>query len=155
MERIDSVRPSWDSYFLQVAKLIATRSTCRAFPVGAVIVKDKQIISSGYNGSPSGTSHCTTQGNCYPGVDSCDKSSLPSRAIHAETNAIAQAAKHGIPTAGSSIYVTLQPCLSCLKLLIASGVTTVYYEKTFDCKGGDVYNMFVDEDLIKLIQLKE
>ncbi|ERT07204.1 cytidine and deoxycytidylate deaminase zinc-binding region family protein [Lyngbya aestuarii BL J] len=149
------LRPSWDEYFLMLAKLAATRSTCLAFPVGAVIVKDRQIVATGYNGSPSGSVHCTTQGYCYPGLSSCDaSSSLPSRAVHAEANAIAQAAKHGISCAGSSIYVTLEPCVSCLKLVISAGIKEVYYETTFN-KGEKamVRDLFVSEDLVKLKQI--
>ncbi|MCA2552699.1 MAG: dCMP deaminase family protein [Microcystis sp. M04BS1] len=126
-------RPTWDEYFLMIAKLAATRSTCLAFPVGAVIVKDRQVLATGYNGSPSGTVHCTAQGFCYPGLRTCRESGeIPSRAIHAEANAIAQAAKHGISTQGASIYVTLEPCISCLKLIISSGIKEVFYEADFN-----------------------
>jgi dCMP deaminase len=126
-------RPTWDEYFLMIAKLAATRSTCLAFPVGAVIVKDRQVLATGYNGSPSGTLHCTAQGFCYPGLGTCRESGeFPSRAIHAEANAIAQAAKHGISTHGASIYITLEPCLSCLKLIISSGIKEVFYETEFN-----------------------
>lgn len=148
-------RPTWDEYFLMLAKLAATRSTCLAFPVGAVIVKNKQVVASGYNGSPSGSAHCTTQGYCYPGLSSCDASkTLPSRAVHAEANAIAQAAKHGISTEGASIYVTLEPCLSCLKLIISAGIKEVFYETSFN--GGDkalVRDSFIDEGLFTLKQI--
>ncbi|KMW70458.1 MAG: dCMP deaminase family protein [Limnoraphis robusta] len=149
------LRPTWDEYFLMLAKLAATRSTCLAFPVGAVIVKDRQVVATGYNGSPSGSVHCTTQGFCYPGLSSCDaSSSLPSRAVHAEANAIAQAAKHGISCGGASIYVTLEPCLSCLKLVISAGIKEVYYETSFN-KGEKamVRDLFVSEDLVKLKQI--
>ncbi len=148
-------RPTWDEYFLMMAKLAATRSTCLAFPVGAVIVKDKQILATGYNGSPSGSVHCTSQGFCYPGLSSCDASKvLPSRAVHAEANAIAQAAKHGISTAGSSIYVTLEPCISCLKLVISAGIKEVFYETVFN--GGEkaaLRDMFVSDGLVTLKQI--
>jgi dCMP deaminase len=128
-----SSRPTWDEYFMMLAKLTATRSTCLAFPVGAVIVKDRQVLATGYNGSPSGSPHCTTQGFCYPELSACNASSiLPSRSIHAEANAIAQAAKHGISTHQASIYVTLEPCLACLKLIIAAGIRDVYYETAFN-----------------------
>jgi dCMP deaminase len=150
MANLEENRPSWDEYFLMMAKLAATRSTCLAFPVGAVIVKNRQVLATGYNGSPSGSVHCTTQGFCYPGLTSCDSSSsLPSRAVHAEANAIAQAAKHGISTQGASIYITLEPCLSCLKLVISAGITEVYYETDFN--SGDkvlVRDSFVDEGLV-------
>jgi dCMP deaminase len=152
----DEQRPTWDEYFLMLAKLAATRSTCLAFPVGAVIVKNKQVVATGYNGSPSGSAHCTTQGYCYPGLSSCDASkTLPSRAVHAEANAIAQAAKHGISTEGASIYVTLEPCLSCLKLIISAGIKEIFYETPFN--GGEkalVRDSFVNEGLVILKQVK-
>jgi dCMP deaminase len=156
MGNLEAQRPSWDEYFLMIAKLAATRSTCLAFPVGAVIVKDRQVLATGYNGSPSGSVHCTTQGFCYPGLSSCDaSSSLPSRAVHAEANAIAQAAKHGIATQGASIYVTLEPCLSCLKLVISAGIREVYYETAFN--SGDrqlVRDAFVADGLVTLKQIQ-
>lgn len=152
-------RPTWDEYFLMLAKLAATRSTCLAFPVGAVIVKNKQVVATGYNGSPSGSAHCTTQGYCYPGLSSCDASKiLPSRAVHAEANAIAQAAKYGISTVGASIYVTLEPCLSCLKLIISAGIKEVFYETSFNSgEKALVRDSFIKEGLvtIKQVQLSE
>lgn len=148
-------RPSWDEYFLMLAKLAATRSTCLAFPVGAVIVKNKQLLATGYNGSPAGSAHCTEQGYCYPGLSSCDASkTMPSRAVHAEANAIAQAAKHGISTDGASIYVTLEPCLSCLKLVISAGIREVFYETPFN--SGEsllVRDSFIKESLVDLKQI--
>ncbi len=150
-----SQRPTWDEYFLMLAKLAATRSTCLAFPVGAVIVKNKQVVATGYNGSPSGSAHCTTQGYCYPGLSSCDASkAMPSRAVHAEANAIAQAAKHGISTDGASIYVTLEPCLSCLKLIISAGIYEVFYETPFN--SGEnilVRDSFIQDGLVTLKQI--
>ena len=149
-------RPTWDEYFLMLAKLAATRSTCLAFPVGAVIVKNKQIVATGYNGSPSGSAHCSAQGYCYPGLSSCDASkTLPSRAVHAEANAIAQAAKHGISTSGASIYVTLEPCLSCLKLIISAGIKEVFYETSFNSgEKALVRDFFIDEGLVTLKQVQ-
>ena len=149
-------RPSWDEYFLMIAKLAATRSTCLVFPVGAVIVKNKQVLATGYNGPPSGSSHCTTQGFCYPELSSCDASkALPSRAVHAEANAIAQAAKHGISTNGAVIYVTLEPCIYCLKLIISAGIKEVFYENTFNSGGkAGLRDMFIKEGLVTLKQIK-
>jgi dCMP deaminase len=149
-------RPTWDEYFLMLAKLAATRSTCLAFPVGAVIVKNKQVVATGYNGSPSGSAHCTTQGYCYPGLTSCDASkTLPSRAVHAEANAIAQAAKYGISTEGASIYVTLEPCLSCLKLIISAGIKEVFYETSFNSgEKALVRDSFIKEGLVKINQVQ-
>ena len=148
-------RPNWDEYFMMMAKLAATRSTCLAFPVGAVIVKDRQVLATGYNGSPSGSVHCTTQGYCYPGLSRCDVSStLPSRAIHAEANAIAQAAKHGITCQGASIYVTLEPCISCLKLIISTGIKQVYYETVFNSgEKAMVRDSFLQDELVQLQQI--
>ncbi|MBD1901782.1 MULTISPECIES: deaminase [Cyanophyceae] len=150
-----SQRPTWDEYFLMLAKLAATRSTCLAFPVGAVIVKNKQVVATGYNGSPSGSAHCTAQGYCYPGLSSCDASkAMPSRAVHAEANAIAQAAKHGISTDGASIYVTLEPCLSCLKLIISAGIYEVFYETPFNTGGNIlVRDSFIQDGLVTLKQI--
>ncbi len=144
------LRPSWDEYFMMLAKLAATRSTCLAFPVGAVITKDRQVLATGYNGPPSGSPHCIAQGFCYEGLSSCDADKqMPSRAVHAEANAIAQAAKHGIPTHGASIYVTLEPCLSCLKLIISAGIKEVFYETPFktDCS---VKAGFIQDQLVSL-----
>ena len=154
-----SSRPTWDEYFMMLAKVTATRSTCLAFPVGAVIVKDSQVLATGYNGSPSGSAHCTTLGYCYPELTACNASKiLPSRSVHAEANAIAQAAKHGISTNGASIYVTLEPCLTCLKLIISAGIKEVFYETIFNTDGrSKVYQMFLDDSLIKMspIQVSE
>lgn len=145
-------RPTWDEYFMLMAKLAATRSTCLAFPVGAVIVKNRQVLATGYNGSPSGTIHCTAQGFCYEGLSSCDASkTLPSRAVHAEANAIAQAARHGIATDGATIYVTLEPCIACLKLIISAGIKEVFYETNFNV--GEkiiVRDSFVQDNLVNL-----
>jgi len=152
----ESERPTWDEYFLMLAKLTATRSTCLAFPVGAIIVKDRQVLATGYNGSPSGSVHCTAQGYCYPELSSCDASkTLPSRSVHAEANAIAQAAKHGINTNGASIYVTLEPCLSCLKLIISAGIREVFYETPFSLgQGVIVRDAFIADGLVTLKQIK-
>lgn len=156
MDFTPSQRPTWDEYFLMLAKLAATRSTCRAFPVGAVIVRNKQVVATGYNGSPSGSAHCISLGYCYPELISCDASkSLPSRAVHAEANAIAQAAKHGVATDGAKIYVTLEPCISCLKLIISAGIREVIYETPFNT--GDkviVRDLFIQEGLITLKHLQ-
>lgn len=138
-----------------LAKLAATRSTCLAFPVGAVIVKDKQVLATGYNGPPSGSAHCTSLGYCYPGLESCDASkTMPSRAVHAEANAIAQAAKHGISTQNASIYVTLEPCLFCLKLIISAGIQEVFYETSFNTGSNlIVRDQFIQENLVSLTQI--
>ncbi|MGL4798084.1 MAG: deoxycytidylate deaminase [Cellulosilyticaceae bacterium] len=123
------MRPTWDEYFMDIANLVKTRSTCMRRQVGAVVVKDKRILSTGYNGSPTACQHCTDIGclRTKLGVPSGERHEL-CRALHAEQNAIAQAAHHGISMAGSTIYVTAQPCSLCAKLLINAGITHIIYE---------------------------
>jgi dCMP deaminase len=128
-----SERPSWDQYFLTITRQVAERSTCNRAKVGAVIVRDKNILASGYNGAPAGLPHCTEVGcliyqsktptgeseeNCY-------------RTIHAEINAIAQAAKNGVGIRDADIYVTHTPCIHCLKVLINTGIKRIFYEKEY------------------------
>jgi len=108
-----------DEYFIEIAKLTAKRSTCDRAEVGAIAVKDKRIIMSGYNGSPSGIEHCGNKHYIYAGH--CIKT------VHAEQNIIANAAKFGVPLKDATIYVTHEPCFDCLKLLISAGIKTVIY----------------------------
>src|SRR5512133_2102586 len=114
------MRPEWDSYFMKIAYAVSERSTCdRAF-VGCVLVLDKRILTTGFNGSPAGQPHCDEIGHLL--VDGhCI------RTIHAETNAIIQAALHGVSTKGCSCYVTHFPCINCTKVLINAGVTRLIY----------------------------
>jgi dCMP deaminase len=127
-----SERPSWDSYFMQIAQLVASRSTCIRRQVGAVIVKDKQILSTGYNGSPSGLKHCGEVGclrqilNISPGerTEIC-------RAVHAEQNALLQAARHGIAIEGADMYTSVQPCVLCTKMIINTGIKRVIYASPY------------------------
>lgn len=114
------MRPSWDDYFIKISLAVAERSTCDRAHVGAVMVKDKRILTTGFNGSPSGQAHCDVQGHLL--VDGhCV------RTIHAETNAIIQAALHGVSTKGATCYVTHFPCIQCTKTLINAGVARVVY----------------------------
>jgi len=149
------LRPTWDEYFTMLAKLASTRSTCLAFPVGAVLVKDRQILATGYNGPPSGSAHCIAQGFCYSGLSSCNTSHIkPSRAVHAEANALAHAAKHGIATNGAVMYTTLEPCISYLKLIISAGISEIFYETPFnDGEKAFMRDAFVDEGLVTLSQI--
>ncbi|MCX6641529.1 MAG: cytidine/deoxycytidylate deaminase family protein [bacterium] len=118
------LRPSWDTYFMQITHLVATRGTCLRRKVGAVLVRDRQILTTGYNGPPRGVPHCDELGGCLR-----DKLNVPSgerheisRAVHAEQNAIIQAAVHGISIKGATLYATNQPCSLCTKMLINAGV---------------------------------
>lgn len=121
-------RPSWDSYFMQIAQLVATRATCPRRSVGAVIVKDRHILSTGYNGAPSGLPHCPEQGPTHEWPTGCLRAGHCIRALHAEQNAIIQAAKLGVPLAGATIYVTCQPCNMCAKMIVNAGIEQVIYE---------------------------
>ncbi len=119
-------RPSWDEYFLDIAKLVASRSTCLRRRVGAVFVRDKRILTTGYNGAPSGLRHCEEMG-CIrerEGIPSGERHEL-CRGIHAEQNAILQAAQFGISLRGSVLYCTDQPCVLCAKMLINTGVERI------------------------------
>lgn len=119
-------RPSWDEYFLDIARLVAKRSTCLRRKVGAVIVKDKRILTTGYNGAPSGLVHCDEIG-CLR-----EELHIPSgqrhelcRALHAEMNAVLQAAQYGISVKDGVIYCTNQPCVICAKMLINAGIKRI------------------------------
>lgn len=121
-------RPTWDEYFMQMASVVAGRSTCLRRQVGAVIVKDRQILSTGYNGSPSGLTHCVEMGCLRQklGIPSGERTEI-CRAVHAEQNALVQAAKHGVAISGADIYTTVQPCVLCTKLIITAGMKRVFY----------------------------
>lgn len=121
-------RPSWDEYFIQLADVVASRATCLRRQVGAVLVRDNRILTTGYNGAPSGVAHCSQKG-CLRnqlGIPSGQKQEL-CRALHAEQNAVVQAALHGVDTAGATAYVTTQPCITCTKILINAGIRRVVY----------------------------
>lgn len=113
-------RIPWDQYFMAQSILISMRSTCNRLSVGATIVRDKRVISGGYNGSVSGEDHCIDVG-CYMQEGHC------LRTVHAEENAILQCSKFGSSTEGASIYVTHFPCLQCTKHIIQSGISKIYY----------------------------
>ena len=119
-------RPSWDKYFLSIAKLVAERSTCLRRQVGAVIVKDKRILTTGYNGAPSGLEHCDKTGCMRQelNIPSGERHEL-CRALHAEMNAILQAAQYGISLVDSVIYCTNQPCIICAKMIINAGIKRI------------------------------
>lgn len=132
-------RPSWDTYFLKLASDVAERSNCSRRHVGAIIVKDNHIIATGYNGTPAGTRNCF-EGGCHrcgtthttgEKLDEC-------LCVHAEQNAICQAAKYGNAIDGGTIYVTCSPCLTCLKLIINSGIKKVVF--------GEWYKEFTEQE---------
>ncbi|NLW70357.1 MAG: cytidine deaminase [Eubacteriaceae bacterium] len=125
-------RPSWDEYFMNLLDVIKTRSTCMRRQVAAVIVKDRQILATGYNGSPRGLAHCDKVG-CLR-----EKLNIPSgerhelcRGIHAEQNAIIQASIHGVSIEGAEIYITDSPCILCSKMLINAGIKRITYRGAY------------------------
>ena len=126
-------RPSWDEYFMEMAKLTARRSTCLRRHVGAVIVKDRHIVATGYNGAPRGLAHCEERGGCMReklGIPSGQRHEL-CRALHAEQNAIIQAATLGQSVEGATIYITHQPCVICAKMIINAGIEKIIVEEGY------------------------
>jgi dCMP deaminase len=115
-----SQRADWDSYFMNIAKQVATRSTCDRKHVGSVIVRDKRILSTGYNGSIRGLEHCDEVGHMMVNGH-CE------RTVHAEANAIVQAAANGVAVDGGEIYITASPCWNCFKLLANAGIRRVCF----------------------------
>jgi len=125
-------RPSWETYFMDIAFLVAKRSTCRRRAVGSVIVKNRRILSTGYNGAPSGIRHCIEVG-CLR-----EELKVPSgqchelcRGIHAEQNAIIQAAFHGVSIKDSTLFCTNLPCSICAKMIINAGITRIFYHSGY------------------------
>lgn len=121
-------RPSWDEYFMDITSLVARRSTCMRRQVGAVMVKEKNILATGYNGTPSGITHCDVTGCLREqlNVPSGERHEL-CRGLHAEQNAIIQAARHGVNISDSTLYCTNSPCIICTKMLINAGIRKVIY----------------------------
>ena len=144
-----------------LAKLAATRSTCFSRPVGAVIARDKRVLATGYNGAPPGTWHCIDKAECYwrqpehhvTGVEPRELS----RAIHAEMNALAHAARNGISIKGGTLYVTLSPCVNCFKVLVSAGIVRVFFEHIYDFnnQGGDRFLLDYYEQYSDLIEVRQ
>ena len=118
-------RDSWNEYFMKIAEQVATRATCPRKHVGAVIVRDKTILSTGYNGALRGLEHCSDQGCDLDEGNHCQ------RVVHAEANAIVQAAKNGVKTDGATIYVTASPCWPCFRLIANAGITEVFFREFY------------------------
>lgn len=126
-------RPSWDEYFLELAGLIARRSTCLRRNVGAVLVKEERIIATGYNGAPRGLQHCLDAG-CLrqeKGIPSGQRYEL-CRGVHAEQNAIINAAFYGVSTRDAVLYCTNQPCIICARMIINAGIIKVIHQGDFE-----------------------
>lgn len=126
------MRPTWDEYFMDITRVVATRSTCLRRQVGATIVKGKRLLTSGYNGAPQGLAHCGEVGCLRQtrGVPSGERHEL-CRGTHAEQNAIVQAALYGVAIDGATLYCTHQPCSGCTKMIINAGIRRVVYENAY------------------------
>jgi dCMP deaminase len=119
------MRPGWDEYFMEVARTVATRATCPRASVGAVLVREHRILTTGYNGAPRNVAHCSEAG-CEMVGGHCVRST------HAEANAVVQAALHGVGVAGATAYCTHQPCVHCAKLLISAGIERIVFAQAYD-----------------------
>lgn len=121
-------RPDWDSYFMEIAQIVSKRSTCKRRNVGALIVKEKRILSTGYNGAPTGLKHCIEAGCLREtlNIASGERHEL-CKGLHAEQNAIIQAAYHGVSISSADIYSTHLPCSICIKMIINAGIVRVFY----------------------------
>lgn len=149
---VNDSRPGWDQYFLQLADLVASRSTCLRRQVGAVLVKEARIIATGYNGAPRGLRHCLEIG-CLreeQGIPSGQRYEL-CRGVHAEQNAIINAAYYGISTREAVIYCTNQPCIICARMIINAGIIKVIHRGNFN----DQLSLdFMQEAGIEVIEVK-
>lgn len=125
-------RPSWDSYFIEIARVVATRSTCLRRQVGAVLVMNRRILATGYNGTPGGLAHCCETGCLRQqlNVPSGERHEL-CRGLHAEQNVIIQAAIHGVAIKGAILYCTHYPCSVCAKMLVNAGISSIFLQSDY------------------------
>lgn len=149
---VKETRPSWETYFMEIALLVARRSTCTRRAVGAVIVKDKRVLATGYNGAPSGVRHCVETGCLREQlkVPSGERHEL-CRGIHAEQNAIIQAAFHGVSIRDAVLFCTNLPCSICSKMIINAGIRRIIYRSGYaDSMSEDM----LQEAGVELIQIR-
>ena len=146
------MRPSWDEYFMRLAYLVSTRATCTRRKVGAVIVKDRRVLATGYNGPPKGLAHCDVTGCIREELDipSGERHEL-CRGLHAEQNAIIQAAVHGVSIKDATIYVTNHPCVVCAKMIINAEIKEIVYSEGYP---DDLAELILLESGIKVRQYK-
>ena len=140
-------RPSWDEYFMEITRVVSKRSTCEKRSVGAVIVKNKRVLTTGYNGVPKDIEHCIKRGCLRKerNVPSGERHEL-CRGLHAEQNAIIQAAWHGVKIEGATMYCTYQPCIICVKMMINAGINELVY--------ADGYPDKLAEEMLKESKIK-
>jgi dCMP deaminase len=145
-------RPSYDEYFMEMAHVVAKRSTCLRRKVGAILVKDKHILSTGYNGAPKGLKHCSETGCLRENLNipSGERHEL-CRGLHAEQNAVIQAAVFGVSIKGSVLYCTNTPCVVCVKMLINAGVTEIIYAGDYP---DNLAKLMMEESTLKIKRFK-
>jgi len=145
MDEPKFIRPSWDEYFMEISRTVAKRATCDRGRSGCVIARDKQILVTGYVGAPTGLAHCDEVGHQMKKMVHEDGSITQHcvRTVHAEQNAITQAAKQGISISGSTLYCKMTPCRTCAMLIINCGIIRVVCEKKYHA-GGDSESMFLE-----------
>lgn len=144
-------RPSWDEYFMGITEMVAQRSTCLRRKVGAILVRDKRIIATGYNGAPAKVSHCLDIG-CLreqQGIPSGERHEL-CRGLHAEQNSIIQAALHGFSVEGATLYCTNMPCAICSKMLINARIEKIYYKEGY---ADTLSSLLLAEAKVPVVQL--
>ncbi|OGR00791.1 MAG: cytidine deaminase [Deltaproteobacteria bacterium RIFOXYD12_FULL_55_16] len=144
-------RPSWDEYFMSITEMVAQRSTCLRRKVGAILVRDKRIIATGYNGAPAKVSHCLDIG-CLreqQGIPSGERHEL-CRGLHAEQNSIIQAALHGFSVEGATLYCTNMPCAICSKMLINARIEKIYYKEGY---ADTLSSLLLAEAQVPVVQL--
>ncbi|MGI6096724.1 MAG: deoxycytidylate deaminase [Dethiobacteria bacterium] len=147
------MRPSWDEYFMEITRIVSTRSTCQRRQVGAVLVRERRILATGYNGAPTGLSHCSEKGCLRQemNVPSGERHEL-CRGLHAEQNAIIQAALNGVSTQGAVLYCTHHPCSVCAKMLVNAGIRKIYLQHSYpDLLAKEIF----DEAGIEVLLLKK
>lgn len=146
------LRPSWEEYFMDITHLVSKRSTCLRRQVGAIIVKDKKILTTGYNGAPSKLRHCLDIGCLREkmGIPSGERHEL-CRGLHAEQNAIIQAAYHGVEIKGATLYCTNHPCIICSKMIINAGIKRIVYENGY---ADELAKKMLNESGIKVEKFK-
>lgn len=147
-------RPSWDEYFIEIAKLVSTRSNCGSRKVGAVLTVDNQIISTGYNGAPKGLHHCVDAGGCLRKLQKIESGTRQEicRAVHAEQNAIISAALKGVSIKGATLYVNTYPCSICTRMLINAEVKRIVYDSDYS---DSLSKELLDESGIEIVKFKK
>ena len=145
-------RFDWEEYFIEITKLVAQRSSCLSRQVGAILVKGKRILATGYNGSPSKIENCMEKGGCLRKGSKSGENLNTCMAVHAEMNALLQCAKLGVSCEDATLYVTTKPCASCMKAIIQSGIIKVVYIEDYD---SPLTDKLVELSGIKCIQYKE